>query len=384
MRVLYFTRDYTPHDHRFLTSLVASEHEIFSLRLERSARQVEERALPEKVRQVQWLGGHGQAGWADYPALCLDFQRVLREVQPDLVHAGPVPTVAFLAALSGFHPLVCMSWGSDLLRDVDRDGRQFQTARFALRHSEVLVADCHAVQEKAVAMGFPAQRVTLFPWGVDLKRFSPGAGDELRNKRGWQDAFVLLSLRSWEEVYGVDMLARAFVKAAQAEPALRLVLLSDGSQAESIRKILRCGGVEERVFYGGQVSNDRLPEIYRAADLYLSASRCDGSSVSLMEALACGLPALVSDIPGNREWLSHSAAGWLFKDGDEDDLAHYMVRIAHDRPGLIQARAAARQLAEQRADWRMNFPKLLAAYQQAVPLHHSQTHEAQRKDHAVQ
>ena len=57
--------------------------------------------------------------------------------------------------------------------------------------------------------------------------------------------------------------------------------------------------------------------MYRAADLYLSASHSDGSSVSLMEALGCGLPVLVSDIPGNREWVTDGEQGWLFPDGDD-------------------------------------------------------------------
>ena len=76
-----------------------------------------------------------------------------------------------------------------------------------------------------------------------------------------------------------------------------------------MRRILEQGDVLDRVHFGGQVGYDNLPLYYGASDLYLSASHSDGSSVSLMEALASGLPVLVSDIPGNREWISEGKTG---------------------------------------------------------------------------
>ncbi len=63
MRVLYFTRDYTPHDHRFLSALAGTPHQIYYLRLERSPRQLEDRPLPPEVEQVHWLGGQKPFEW---------------------------------------------------------------------------------------------------------------------------------------------------------------------------------------------------------------------------------------------------------------------------------------------------------------------------------
>jgi len=98
------------------------------------------------------------------------------------------------------------------------------------------------------------------------------------------------------------------------------------------------------------------------------AKRSDGSSVSLMEALACGLPALVSDIPGNREWLANSPAGWLFPDGDDQSVTDGILRAYKRRTELQPVRTAARALAEKRANWQENFKRLLAAYELAQNL----------------
>ena len=215
MRILYFTRDYTPHDHRFLSALAESGQETFYLRLERSGRQVEDRPLPHQITQVAWRGGQRPFEWRELPAAALALRRVLRDVKADVVHAGPLQTCALIAALAGARPLVSMSWGSDILKDAHASRWMERATRFALRRSDVLVGDCQAVSRAAQGFGFPAENIVLFPWGVDLETFKHASGgDELRARLGWQDCFVILSLRSWEPIYGVDVVVNAFARAA--------------------------------------------------------------------------------------------------------------------------------------------------------------------------
>jgi len=82
-----------------------------------------------------------------------------------------------------------------------------------------------------------------------------------------------------------------------------------------------------------------------------------------MEALASGLPCLVSDIAGNKEWIEDGINGWLFRDGDVDDLAEKILNAIKDRRRSFQKIGeAARKTAEQKADWKKNFGKLLEVY----------------------
>ena len=368
MKILYFSRSYTPHDHRFLNALAGTPHSVSFLQLEPAKRQTEIRPVPAMAEVIPWRGGQAPFRWQDVPALAADLQSVVKEHQPDVIHAGPVQSAGYIAAKSGFQPLVTMSWGSDLLLDADRNDWWQRVTRYTLKRTTVLAGDCLAVQQKAARFGFPAERAVLFPWGVDLQRFVPGQAENFRAGLGWQDTFVVLSLRSWEPLYGVDTLVRGFARAAQQAPNLRLLLLSGGSQADVIRAILAQHQVLDRVHFAGQIGQEDLPLYYHAADLYVSASHSDGSSVSLMEALACGLPALVSDIPGNREWLANSPAGWLFPDGDDQAVTDGILRAYRRRTELQPVRAAARTLAEKRANWPENFKRLLAAYELAQEL----------------
>lgn len=364
MRILYFTRDYTTHDHRFLSALAQTEHQVAYLRLERRGHSLEDRALPPQVEQILWKGGQQPFTYAQVPALLRDLKRVIHEFKPDVIQAGPIQTAAFLVALAGYPRLVSMSWGYDLMHDADRSAALRWMTRFTLKRSAALVGDCEPVRQRAQSFGMLAERIVTFPWGVDLKHFSPQAQTARENA-----PLCLLSTRSWEPIYGVEVLAQGFAQAAQqlGPEAVQLVMLGNGSLAGNLRQVFNRAGVSEQVFFPGQVNQNDLPRYYNMADLYVSASRTDGTSISLLEALACGTPALLSDIPGNREWLEPGQQGWYFQDGDADSLTQVILHAAAHRHRLPEMGRAARQLAEQRADWEKNFKMLFEAYRLACP-----------------
>jgi len=356
-RLIYFSRDYTTHDHRFLASLAESQYETYYLRLEQGKKQLEDRSLPPGINKIHWSGGESSFSYRAALQRTAELRKLVRRINPDLIHAGPIHSCAFLTALTGFQPLISMSWGYDLLQDAERSRALRKITQFTLRRSRRLITDCQTVSTKATQLGMAQDRIISFPWGVDLERFSPG-------KYPPEDmtSFTILSTRSWEPIYGVDILARGFVKASQVENTLRMIMLGNGSLAPLLREIFDRGGVSDKVYLPGQVSQLDLPRYYQMADLYVSASHTDGSSVSLMEALACGRPVLVSDIAGNREWVEPDINGWWFTDGDVDEIAEKILMAVELRQELSVMSSAARQIAEERADWTKNFPVLLDAY----------------------
>ncbi len=370
MKIIYFSKDYSPHDHRFLAALSETEHEVYYLKLEKNVRQVEDRPVPESIQQILWAGGQGEFRWRDVPRLVFDFKRVIKEIKPDLIHAGPIQTCAFIVALSGFRPLLTMSWGFDLMDDVNKSSWMKRITRYVLRNSTYFTSDANVTRDKAVEYGMNPERTVVFPWGVDLKHFnSKQSAVKNKTQNTKRKAFTLFCNRSWELRYGVDVLAKAFVKIAQQQENVNLLLLGGGSQGNMLRNIFMNGGVLDRVQFGGQVSQTDLPHWYHMADIYISPSHVDGSSVSLMEALACGLPALVSDIPANKEWVSEGVNGWLFPDGDADALAARILTVIARRKELPKIGRAARGSAQERADWKKNFAKLLEAYERTIQIY---------------
>ena len=377
MRILYFSKNYTPHDHRFLSSLSKTKHEVFYLKLEANQRQIEDRPVPSNVQQILWAGGRREFRWRDLPRLTFDFRRLTREIKPDLIHAGPIQNCAFIAAFSGFRPILTMCWGYDLAQDADRSSWMKWVTRYTLKRSAYFTSDAQFTRDKAVAFGMNPDKTVIFPWGVDIEHFgprnaaNPNPQSSIANRKSKivnRKSLTLFCNRTWESIYGVDVLAKAFVKVAANNPNVNLILLGGGSQGARIRQILMNGRVLDQVHFGGQVPYDDLPRWYQMADIYISPSHVDGSSVSLMEALASGLPCLVSDIPGNKEWISEDVNGWLFRGGDADDLAGKILHAIKNRKLFKKIGESARKTAEQRADWKKNFGKLLEAYDMVTSL----------------
>jgi len=370
MRILHFSRDYTPHDHRFLVAMAASGHETLFLRLENGAGASDDRPLPAGVTTIPWAGGRRPVTWQDGPRLLLSLRKVLAEYKPDLIQAGPIQRCAFLAALAGYCPLIAFSWGYDLLHDAARGPSWSWATRFTLKRSAAFVGDCATIRDLAETAGMDPLRIVTFPWGADLQRFTPGdrRQNTVRERKGWgPECFVLLSTRNWAPLYGIEDLAEAFVSAAGQRPELCLLMLGGGPLSGRIKEIFTAAGMIDRVHFPGQVSQAALPEYYRAADLYISTSHSDGTSISLLEALASGTPVLLTDIPGNREWIEEPGReGWLFPDGQAPALTAAILNALDRRSELPAMGRAARGLAEQRGDWEKNFPHLFKAWEIAL------------------
>jgi glycosyltransferase involved in cell wall biosynthesis len=260
--------------------------------------------------------------------------------------------------------MLLTSWGSDLLLFPERGETWRKATQVAIDAADGLFVDSRWVLETARRFAvIPEERVVRFPWGIEAGRFGPEgprpSAHELRSEPG---TFVFLCARSWEPLYGMDTLMEAFRAAHKRNKSLRLLLIGGGSQAEYIRKFIRQHGLEEVVRILGLLDARHLPQWFRAADGYISCAKGDGTSISLLEAMATGLPVVVTDIPSNREWVAPGVNGWLA--GDATAFADSMLRVA---ALSVDERAAIsdmnRNIVGERADWDRNFPRLLAMYE---------------------
>ncbi|HEU4885253.1 MAG TPA: glycosyltransferase family 4 protein [Longimicrobium sp.] len=364
MRILYLTQGVTGHDRRMTALLAGAGHQVHYLALD----DVPEAPLPDGVRWEAWP--ERPSTDARTPegvrALVPALRQVLDRVGPDAVHAGPVPTGGFAAALAGARPRIVMSWGSDVLVDADRGPDWADATRVALTDADGFVFDCQTVLQRAHTFAsVPDERVARFPWGTDLARFSPGPSplrERLTGAR--EDAFVVLCTRSWEPIYGMDTLVEGFARAWAEEPRMRLVLPGGGSLAAKLDGWIRAAGVEDAVLRPGLVDHAALPDWFRAADLYASCAHSDGSSISMLEAMATGLPVLVTDIAPNREWIEAGRNGWLAPVGDADAVADALLAAARTTDAERAAIGARnRRVVEERADWPRVARPLLALYE---------------------
>jgi glycosyltransferase involved in cell wall biosynthesis len=229
------------------------------------------------------------------PAI-LTLRRLLRELRPDVVHAHWLYGFAFLAALARARPLVAMAWGSDVLA---ASPRQLRNCRYALRHSDLAMTDSAALVGRLVELGADPSRTELVNWGVDLKRFTPAEDRAaIRSRLGLGSGPVVLSPRALTPVYNPATVLDAFERASSRVPGLQLVLKHIGAEPQGLDRPLPEGA---RVV--GHVPYEQMPDWYRAADIVVSIPSSDSSPRTVWEAMACGAPCVLSDLPWVRELI---------------------------------------------------------------------------------
>ncbi len=291
-----------------------------------------------------------------------EFRRLVQGFQPDVVQAGPIVDVGYEISREWDGPLILTSWGFDLMQDVGLSEENSARARAALSGASVLLTDNDAVTERAVLLGMPPEGIVQFPWGIDLAAFT-SAGPSLREELNWDaSSWVVGCTRRHEPLYDVATVLDGFAEFAEAVPRARLLLVGEGSLSADLKARAVDLGISDRTASLGNISHARLPDAYRTLNTYVSASRVDGTSVSLLEAMACEIPVCVSDIPGNRQWVTPET-GLTFPVGNSSALASALRAVAAGvTPGGRQVEDLVRHaggVVGERADWsvtRTRFP----------------------------
>jgi glycosyltransferase involved in cell wall biosynthesis len=268
--------------------------------------------------------------------------RVAQEVEPDLVHAHYLPEYGWMAAREGLRPLVCSAWGSDVfaLRGINRP-----RARTALDAAGMVFADSQHLARAASELARSPVRVEVVRWGLDLDAFAPGDRTAAREALGIPaEGPLVASVRGLKPVYNPELLLEAFARVRAGRPDARLLLkhpLAD--TPPSVARTIERLGLADGVIVLGSVAAERLPDVYRAADVVVSLASSDSSPRSVWEAIACGRPAIVSDLPWARDELADGRA--LLVPLEAGAVAAAIERVLSDAAVAEALASAGRELA---------------------------------------
>jgi glycosyltransferase involved in cell wall biosynthesis len=225
-----------------------------------------------------------------------------------------------------------------------------------LRDAEGFVAMSRQIRDEMLSAGIAPERVALIPHGVDTRRFrpaEPGEKGPLRTSLGLPGGLVAVFTGRLLRGKGLETLLAAFAEIAAAEPSLHLVLVGSGtgqalSVEEELRAEVRERGLGERVLFAGRV--DAVEDHLKAADLFVFPSIFEGLGISLVEAAACGLPAVASRTGGIVDVVDEGRSGLLVAPGRADELAAGMASLARDASARERMGDRARAVALDRFD----------------------------------
>lgn len=280
-----------------------------------------------------------------YPLAVPAARKLVARFKPHLINAHFVPNYGMMATLMGVSRWVLSTWGSDVMTDPDKSRFHMWRTRRVVRRATFVTSDAGVMTARLEALGVAPDRVLTFPFGVDTARFHPGDDVPVDGPR-------IVTNRKLEPVYSVSTLIDAFPAVREAAPEATLTVAGDGSlRTELMRRAERSMGGGATTFVGA-VDHERMPVLLRENHLYVSTALSDTTSVSLLEAMACGLFPVVTDIPANREWITDGENGTLVPAARPLQLAQAIIAAWNDAALRARAREINADVIRERGEWR--------------------------------
>lgn len=265
---------------------------------------------------------------------------------------GPIGLTALLAAkmlglrTSGIYHTDFPQYVRILSDDAFLETLTWKYMRWFYGQLDLIHVNSEQYRQSWIERGIPAEKLKILPRGLDSALFHPSRRDaEVRRQFNAQNGeVVLLYVGRVSKEKDLDVLAAAYRKLRERHPSTRLVIVGDGPYARELR-----GHLPEAKFTGMLTGLD-LAKAFASADIFVFPSTTDTFGNVVLEALASGLPAIVSDQGGPRELVENGVTGIVTRALDAEDFAAAAERLVTDAALRKTMREAARRAVQDR-DW---------------------------------
>lgn len=271
-------------------------------------------------------------------------RRLIRSIAPDVVNAHYASGYGTLAVRAGV-PLVLNVWGSDVYEFPDSGPLQRWLLRRNLKRADQVVSTSEVMAKRTVSVCPQVRNIKVVPFGVDMERFAPSDSQH--------EALVIGTVKTLAPKYGIDTLVRAFAEVVASHPQARLRIVGGGPQEGELKRLSVDLGITSYVDFVGPVPHERVPDELRRIDIYAALSRADSESfgVAVIEASACGLPVVVSEVGGLPEVVEAGVTGLVVPRDDAHAAAAALRRLMDSDSERRAMGLAGRVRVEQHYAW---------------------------------
>lgn len=291
-------------------------------------------------------------------------RRIARLFKPDMVYAPYLSSNGLSAALAWSGPLAVTAVGSDVAAGPGRGGLKRRlresSIRYVCRRADIINTVSQALGDRLVGLGVPEDKILQLPFGADVERFRP-TRDAAR-----PEAHRLICTRKHEPIYDIPTIIRALARLRADGRAFHCTFTCGGTNLDDHKRQAHEAGLDDCVTFTGQVPFASLPGMLADADVYISASHSDGTSVALLEAMATGVLPVVTRIPANEPWIEDDETGLLFDKGDDENLASRLARALDDAALRQRAFETNRLRVERDASMTGNMTRLAEAFEKLI------------------
>lgn len=357
MKLCFLAGANSIHSYRWIKYFATAGHEVTWISLSPN--------IFESLPGVRFYEVKGASGLLGLLRAAVKVRKIIAHARPDILHVHSVGTYGAMGLLSGFDPIIATPWGSDVLYGKESPLKRPLIARI-LRRAAMITCDAWHMRDEVMQFGVPLERIKIINFGIDTERFSSHPPNPaIRSANHLGDAPAVISLRNFEPVYDIPTLLKAVPKVLEQHPDTHFMLVGRGSLEAELKALASQLGIDHVVHFVGFVPNDQLPDTLCSLDVYVSTSLSDaGIAASTAEAMACGLPVVISNSGENSRWIDDGVNGLMVPISQPAALADRLIQLLADVNMRQRLGQAGRATIQARNDYLVEMGKMGTLYQQ--------------------
>jgi L-malate glycosyltransferase len=253
-----------------------------------------------------------------------DLKKAIAKWKPDVLHAHYASSYGFLGALSGFHPFHLSVWGSDVLLFPSNTVNK-RILKYNFKKSDKIIVSSKTLE--TATQEYTNKQIKIIPFGIKTTLFTP------KERKEDKEEIVIGTVKSLEEVYGIDTLICAFhlVRTKMPDKNLVLKIVGEGTKEDTLKQLTIDTREENNVQFFPRQSQQELVPFYQSFDIAVFLSRSESFGVSILEASACQLPVVVSAVGGLMEVVDDKKTGFFVPPEDIDAAANRIIELIEDK-----------------------------------------------------
>ncbi|MEI4769572.1 glycosyltransferase [Psychrobacillus sp. FJAT-51614] len=296
-------------------------------------------------------------GKASYLAAAPALKKMLNDWKPDILHSHFVSSYGLLGAMVNYKKYFVSVWGKDIFVFPKKGKLNKMLIEFTLSKATAICSTSHVMAKETNL--YTNRPVEVTPFGVDIEQFYPS--DELAET---DEKVIVGTVKALEDKYGIADLVRGFALFHKEFPNSELIITGDGPQRAEYEQIAKDLGIDEVTTFTGRVPNTEVPNVIRKMSIFAVPSTEDSESfgVAAVEAMACGVPVVVSNVGGLPEVVVQDVTGIVTDKNSPDQLAAAFKKLARNSDLRAAMGKAGVEHVKEHYSWIDNAHYMLSLY----------------------
>lgn len=279
--------------------------------------------------------------------------KIIKDIQPNILHAHYATRYGLVGALSGFHPFIISVWGSDIFEFPNKSILHRKLLEFILEKADYLCSTSKKMKsETCKYLQNKDKDILVIPFGVDITHFPKFQNKLEKNKK----KITIGTIKLLEKKYGIEYLIRGFAILNEKYPQydLNLLIIGSGSLKDKLEKLVVELKILNKTKFVETIPHHQIPQYLNKIDIFVVASIEESFGVVVVEASACGIPVVVSNIGGLSEVVIDGETGFLFPPKDTDAIVELVGRLIENPELRRDMGLAGRDFVLKNYDWNEN------------------------------